>query len=324
MRRTLLSMLLLPACAIDPSAPPPTDSTAEPLSAHATILANGLGQPFALTASGDALFWIDGDGKQLLRVAKTGGPITVLATGADTQSPFSIAADATDVYWLDAADATVRRTPRAGGPSQILATAQPSQGLAGVALDGGAVYFTSYDDHGRGVIRRVSRWGGPVQTLATAVNPTAIAVDAWFVYVADASVLGGNNTIVRVPKLGGATITIAIGEDALGLVADGSNLYWKRFWTGDVRRGSKWITGATTLAPDGGGWGDLAVDASYVWWTTGPVLHRTSKVAGVNDQVVYEAPSWALSLDVDGTAEYLALERTSEEAPDGMIVEVTP
>jgi hypothetical protein len=317
MRRTLLLSLLLAGCAVD------TATSDEAVSARATTLATGLGQPFGLAGAGDSLFWIDGDAKQLLRMAKTGGPITVLATGADTQSPWSIAADATDVYWLDAADGTVRRTPRAGGPTVILATAQPSQGLAGLALDGASVYFSTYDAQGHGVIRRVSKWGGPVQTLATAVNPTAIAVDAWFVYYADASVLGGNNTIVRVPKLGGTPIVLSTNEDALGLAADANNLYWKRFWTGDVRRGSKWIAGATTLAPDGGGWGDLAIDSAYVWWTTGPVLHRSTKLGGA-DEVVYQAPSWALSIEVDGGGVFLALERSSEDRPDGAIVEVTP
>jgi len=290
---------------------------------HVTILASGLGQPFALAGEGDTLFWIDADAKQLLSMPKAGGAITVLATGADTQSPWSVAADASYVYWLDAADATVRRTPRAGGASVILATAQPSQGLAGIATDGSYVYFSSYDGNGTGVVRRVSKWGGFVQTLATGTNPTALVVDSWFVYVADASVLGGNNTILRVPKSGGAKVTISSNEDALGLAADANNLYWKRFWTGDVRRGSKWIAGATTLAPNGGGWGDLGVDATYVWWTTGPVLHRSNKLTG-GEEVVYEAPSWALSLEVDPSAVYLATERTSEEIPDGAIVKVTP
>jgi hypothetical protein len=317
MRRALLFTLLLAACGVDSA------TTDEAVSVPATTLASGLGQPFGLAGQGDSLFWIDGDAKQLLRIAKTGGPITVLATGADTRSPWSVAADATDVYWLDAADATVRRTPRAGGPTAILATAQPSQGLAGLALDGTSVYFSTYDDQGHGVIRRVSKWGGPVQTLATAVDPTTIVVDAWFVYYADASVLGGTNTIARVPKLGGTPIVISRDEDALGLAADADDLYWKRFWTGDVRRGSKWIAGATTLAPDGGGWGDLAVDATNVWWTTGPLLHRSSKLGG-GDEVVYQAPSWALSLEVDGGGVFLALERTSEDVPDGAIVEVAP
>lgn len=103
------------------------------------------------------------------------------------------------------------------------------------------------------------------------------------------------------PRGGGAVTVPSSDEDALGLAIDGSNVFSKRFWTGDVRRGSKWMPGATTIAPDGGGWGDLDLDAADVWWTTGPLLHRVAKTGGAGE-VVYEAPDWANSLAIDADA----------------------
>jgi hypothetical protein len=74
------------------------------------------------------------------------------------------------------------------------------------------------------------------------------------------------------------------------------------------------MPGAVTIAPDGGGWGDLDVDATSVWWTTGPLLHRVAK-AGGGAQIVAETADWATSMVVTGGSVYLAVD-------DGSIVRV--
>jgi hypothetical protein len=307
-RLSLLPLLFLSACAVEPAL---DETSAAAIVSDGETLTAEAGAPIALVADAASLYWIDNAGERLVRMAKDGGPVETLATGATAISPWAIAVDAAYVYWLDTGEGAVRRTPRGGGVTVTLAAGQGD--LIAVAIDASHVYFSGVDG-GVGRVRRVAKWGGAVRTIAVASFPSAIASDGFFVYIADAHVLAGSNTILRVPRGGGAVTVLSTDEDALGLAIDGAHVYWKRFWTGDVRRASKWMPGAATIAPDGGGWGDLDLDAADVWWTTGPVLHRAAK-AGGGGEVVFEAADWANSLAVDGDAVYLAVD-------DGTIVRV--
>lgn len=300
-RLTLIPFLFLTACAVEPDL---DVTSAEAIVLDGEILTDQAGQPVALAADTASLYWIDTASERLVRMPKTGGTIQALAAGAQAMSPWAIAVDASHVYWLDTGEGAVRRTPRAGGATVTLATGQGD--LMGIALDSSYVYFSGTNASG-GRVRRMSKYGGVAQTIATASYPTAIATDGFFVYIADAHALAGSNRVLRVPRGGGAVVTMSTDEDALGLAIDGSNIFWKRFWTGDVRRGSKWMAGATTIAPNGGGWGDLDLDAGNVWWTTGPQLHRVAKSGG-EGEVVFEAAEWANSMVVDASAVYLAVD----------------
>jgi hypothetical protein len=305
-----LVLLFLAACVAELD----TGGEAASLAAADQVLADRVGRPVSLTVDATHLYWIDGDAGALVRMARTGGAITTLATGASAWTPWSIAVDATTVYWLDPDDGAVRATPRGGGVTRTLATGQGD--LVGIAIDAGHVYFAGGDR-----VRRVAKWGGALATIATGSTPSALVADGYFVYVADALVLGGSNQIYRVPRAGGARVVLAEQEDAHGLVADAGHLYWKRFWTGDVRRGSRWMPGAATVAGDGGGWGDVAVDATHVWWTGGPVLHRAPKAGGAAE-TVYQARDWAVSIALDGDAAYLAVDPPYEDPRGGQIVRV--
>jgi hypothetical protein len=270
------------------------------------ILAQDLGRPTSLAVDATALYWVDGD--RLERMPRDGGAITVLATGASVNTPWSVAVAGGSVYWIDADHGAIRRTPTAGGATTTLATGQ-GQPMA-IASDGTTVWWTQRDATASH-LRRVSVWGGVPTTLATGSDLAAFAVDAWFVYVADAHVLSGANRVLRVPRGGGPAVVLSSDEDALGLAVAGSAVYWTRFWTGDVRRASKWMPGATTIAPDGGGWGDLDVDASSVWWTTGPVVHRAPTSGGAATRIA-ETAGWANTLVVAGGAVYLAVDPVDE------------
>ena len=303
-----LPFLLLSACAVEPEL---EETSAGAIVVGAEVLTDQAGAPVGLAADATHLYWIDAAGERLQRMPKAGGAIQTLATGAQGLWPWAIAVDATHVYWIDTGEGAVRKTPRAGGATTTLATDQGD--LIGIACDSSYIYVSGSTANG-GRVRRIAKWGGAAQTIATASYPSAIAADGFFVYIADAHVLAGSNRILRVPRSGGAVTVLSSDEDALGLAIDGANVYWKRFWTGDVRRGSKWMPGATTIASDGGGWGDLDLGATDVWWTTGPMLHRVAKAGGAGE-VVYEATDWANSLAVDADAVYLAVD-------DGTIVRV--
>jgi hypothetical protein len=286
--------------------------------AELEILADDLGRPTSLAVDATHVYWVDSDDGTLARMPRDGGAITALATGASVNTPWSVAVAGSYVYWIDTDDGAIRRTPKAGGATSTVATGQ-GQPMA-IASDGSYVWWTQRDSTGSH-LRRVSTWGGAPTTLATGSGFAALAIDPWFAYVADAHVLSGANQIVRVPRGGGAKVVLSTDEDALGLAIDGNNVFWNRFWTGDVRRASKWMAGAATIAPDGGGWGDLDVDATSVWWTTGPIVHRVAKTGGTGVQVA-ETAGWANSLVVAGGAVYLAVD-PPDEVTGGSIVRLT-
>jgi hypothetical protein len=303
MHRFLPLLLVVAACAVEP-----VDIEESQLAAGHTVdvLVPLAGSPTAIVQDGGTLFWIDRNDATLVKMPAGGGVTTVLATGAQALAPWTLAADATHVYWWDGA--AIQRTPRAGGVSTTLAAASE---VYGIAVQGSYVYWT-----GENAVHRALRTGGSAKVIATGSTPSPLVVDSFFVFYADAHVLGGSNEIVRIPNGGGAKVVLSKNEDALGLVGDASGLVWKRFWTGDVRKGSKYMPGATTITDSGGGWGDLAITAADVWWTTGPVLHRVSRSGGAREEV-YTAPEWANSVAIDGSYIYLAVDAPYEGDPDG-------
>jgi hypothetical protein len=317
---SLLSLVLLGAACVEPAA----DATSALSSAEDNVeILAVVGAPLALTSDGASLYWVDDVDDTLYRMPENGGALTVLARDVRVGSPWAIAVDATHVYWGDVEAGAIRRVPKIGGASVTLAAGEGQ--VMAVVVDGNHVFWTANGRDG-GRVRRLLRTGGTPLTVTTGSYLSALAVDAFFVYVADAHVFAGANQILRAPRGGGARIALSSDEDALGLASDGSRLYWKRFWTGDVRRASKYMPGAATIAPDGGGWGDLAVDATHVWWTTGPLLHRVAK-AGGRGEVVVTLPSWGNSLALDGGAVYVAVDQTylgDDQFEPGLIVRVTP
>lgn len=310
--RTLPFLLLLSACAIETDEVSLASSTSD-----VEVLAADLGTPAAITTDATHVYWVDLDTTDVHRLPKDGGAIETLATGADVVAPWGVAVDGAYVYYPDSG--AVRRVPKAGGAARAIATGEGD--VATIVVAGAHVYWSAWTPSG-GRVRRVASWGGAAQTILTASTPSALVVDAFFVYVADAHVLGGSNRILRAPRGGGAAITLASDEDALGLAEDGGELFWKRFWTGDVRRGSKWMPGAVaTIAADGGGWGDLDARDGAVWWSTGPVLRRVGR-AGGDAAIVLEAPAWINSLEVERDDVYLALDPV-DEGVGGAILRVS-
>ncbi len=104
----------------------------------------GGGGPVTLSTEGSGsiiqdathLYWQEVNG-DILSVAKTGGPVTTLATGF-TPTGF-LADDSACVYWIEGHD-TVYAAPKAGG--QVIVAAATSQLMApqGVAADATGVY----------------------------------------------------------------------------------------------------------------------------------------------------------------------------------------
>jgi hypothetical protein len=121
-----------------------------------------------------------------------GGSATPLATAQP--EPQGLAIDGTDAFWANTGDGTIRKAPLTGldgGRPPILASGAY---VVRVATDGVNVY---YIDSAAGDIWRVSVDGGvPVHLASKQSNPSAIAVDARYVYWANYN----DGTVARVAK----------------------------------------------------------------------------------------------------------------------------
>jgi hypothetical protein len=104
--------------------------------------------------------------------------------------------------------------------------------------------------------------------MGEAGGPSAIAVDATHVYWTDAKA----KTLMKVPKQGGAPVTLASGQDGISALAiDAANVYWVNNLTGDLGSVMKVALGGGTpipIATQQYAPNSVAVDAMHVYWTT--------------------------------------------------------
>jgi hypothetical protein len=185
----------------------------------------------------------DGDVTRIMTVPVDGGDPVTLAT-EDSSSPAAIAVDATRVYWANGYSGTQRHVlsvPLSGGEPTALALGDYS--VFGLGIDSENVYFTTFQT-GVSSVRKVPLGGGAETTLASGTaQPLWLAVSAHDVYWTNASsayTLGGlfpatDGTVLRVPKAGGATETIAPAErDPSGVAATGQMACWVDYGDGTV------------------------------------------------------------------------------------------
>src|SRR5262249_33517412 len=80
---------------------------------------------------------------------------------------------------------------------------------------------------GTPAVRQVPVGGGTPTTLEVSVNPSAIALDATYIYWGD-STYDGNAPIYRKPKAGGTKTTLVSGRNQAieGIAVDDTNVYY--------------------------------------------------------------------------------------------------
>jgi sugar lactone lactonase YvrE len=263
--------------------------------------------PTRLALDATHVYFVDFNGGNVRRIAKSGGsaevlasaqvaawiavdathayftndqkrPVEVLATFS--QATTSVAVDATHVYVsLTATTGAIQKLLKSGGPPTALAaTSWP----IGLAVNSSHVYFPSFQSNG--ALSRVPINGGGVEILdANTDNGFAITLDASNVYW---TVLGtGANTgeIRKLPVAGGTMEVLAASQKGpRGIAVDGTHVYWTNSDGGTVERIA--LDGSdnqvpTTLASGGGGPLGIAVDATSVYWADdkAKVLRRVTK-----------------------------------------------
>lgn len=195
-----------------------------------------------------------------------------LITIATGQSPVCMTTDVDAVFWTND-DGSIFGSARGGTPAARAAFALPPTAtpMCGLARDGTELYATAF---GAGAVVRMPVTKdasgvhvGDGQVLGTVLTPSAIAVDAAWVYVAERD----TGEIKRVAKAGGAVASLGKGgAGAHELLQDEASLYW--FDDGGLRKLPKTGGTPTTLHPESGK-GLQLVDGQFFWVSDGDLPH---------------------------------------------------
>jgi hypothetical protein len=175
--------------------------------------------PSHLVSDSAALYWIGPTGIRTATLA--GAQATTLA--AET-CPEGLATDGVSVFFTDrceTADA-VRAVPSAGGSPTSLAA--DTNGSGAIAIDDANVYWLNANG---GRLMKVAKAGGAPRAIDSGfVDPTALAVDASGVYIADLPTTG-RGQLVRVPLDGGPRELLFEGRGEIrAIVLDASHVFW--------------------------------------------------------------------------------------------------
>ena len=238
-----------------------------------TTLVSGQGSVNGLAVNATtAYFGISGGGIKSASTAAPGAATTFLTSAATLTAEFGIAVDSRYVYATSACNgcAVVIRAPFSGSP---VTTFDSNLVLAySVAVDLANVYWTTFGT--AGAVWKASLGGGAAVTLVPNINLNPsyfnLAVDSANVYY----VTGGG--LFSVPIAGGSpTTVVAAGSGVENVVVDANYAYYNASGPG-VYRTPKTGGAAQTLAtpPGGASAGAIAIDATYVYWTTADGLVR--------------------------------------------------
>lgn len=216
--------------------------------------------------------------------------------------PRAIAVDSGNVYWLDRGGnnsyGQVMKAPLAGGSPTML-TAGDVGGA--ITVDGVAVYFDGDD----GVLRRVPISGGTWEQVAD--HFCGFTVDDSQVYV-------GGQSLLSIPKAGGAGTTVLdapAGQQICVAAANGASVY---YWltgpapsrTATLMQVAKAGGVPTMLAT--GVMGEVVVDAANIYWLAQlpapdqPTIFRLPVSGGTPMALVSSKAAFAFA--VDGAAVY--------------------
>ncbi len=232
----------------------------------------------------NAVYWFDYNAAQgftggaLRSVPKSGGAVTVLASGLGGVNAFAV--DGTALYWTEfnigSGGGSVKKVSKSSGAVTVLATGFPMQENGqpspfdvffpgGIALDANFVYWS--EGVGGSAIRRVPKAGGPVVDIGRGQGfSPALSMDASFFY-------GTNGpSAARMPIAGGTVEILASGlNHAISSVLDGGFLYWAELTNpGKIARVSATGGTVTVLAQNIDNPHNVVVDNSFAYYLHNP------------------------------------------------------
>jgi hypothetical protein len=304
-----------------------SEAVVAPPSCTNLTLAAGRIRPGAIASDGTHVYWGEAGangapyGGTIIEVPVGGGKATTVAVGQ--APPWAIAVDDANVYWIDEGtqtagllDGAVLRLSKLGGLPVPLAVGQYAP--QGIAVDAASVYYTA----GPAVLA-IDKLGGVPLTLALGQTPAPIAVDTYSVYYGDATPLSGAQTIDVVSKLGGVPFVLASKAQPIALAVDTDFVYWRNFWDGTLVRLAKAGGKPATLVTGIGGFGSIAVDRAYVYYTTATAVMAVP-IGGGAQKTVATTATFAQHLAVDDHRVYFTTQSTTatdgSDDADGLVV----
>ena len=196
-----------------------------------------------------------------------------------------MAIDDSYVYFTDDGDNTLRRVPKCGGDGVLLAQTPNFPGDV-VAL-GGSVFWNNQSLAGS--IESIPRGGGATQTLAswTSASPRGLLADDSRLYFSVETTDPSLEGVSALP-LGGGAVAMLSKYVAGGLALDDTSVYGGTPADGgmNILRIPK-SGGDTTTIVSTAGVNGIAVDATYLYWTTrlefpNGTLSRIAKSGGAS------------------------------------------
>jgi hypothetical protein len=297
---------------------------------EATVLGDS-NTPGYLVADEANIYWDEGG--TILGMAKSGGaPWVVVKAAAPspyTPSVFDLGVDSTGVYYTEHSDnldkwlTAIQRAPLLGGAPSLVAHVR---NFGCFTLAGPDLYYAdaSVAVNFGGAVYKLPTAGGPAVTVVfeptnlnteeafehATVAPMSVVVDGLNAYWVNLGLDNGASDswgIASTALLGGPVVRIGDATPqqsarCKNLALDDSYVYWWRLLpTPGILRASKQGGPETLLTSDVAQ--QIAVDGSYIYYTTGTSVRRVAKTGG-DPEILIDNQLSPFAIVVDATHVY--------------------
>lgn len=219
-----------------------------------------------------------------------GGADATIASGLVL--PYAVATDDKSVYWVDnAAGALVAASTTTGGAATTLVSGLGD--INGIVVNAGSIYANP-----GGSVVRVAIDGGSPQVVVADAGAGVIAADLAAVYWGKIEADGG--ALFSAALDGGTARELAsLPWSPVTIVIDGDTIYWTVF-NGYVMSMPRGGGTPTTIASGLNAAYGLAVDSTFVYWTTQDAVMKAPKGGGVATTIATSPATAFVAVDDAG------------------------